>query len=102
MTQVVVLKQEDKVEEIFSDPNDLRLFDHDLHLQAKIKGHLYESQSTTIDLSNNSTWNKNWDVLQVPVTDNSKAPVTESSTTSRLRRSGRDARDPGVAVREQG
>ncbi|MBT3923397.1 MAG: hypothetical protein HOF21_12565, partial [Nitrospina sp.] len=54
MTQVVLLKQEDQVEEIFSDPNDPRLFTHDLHLQVKIKGHLYESQSTTIDLGNES------------------------------------------------
>ena len=70
MPQVVLLKQEDQVEEIFSDPNDPRLFTHDLHLQVKIKGHLYESQSTTIDLGNESAWNKNWNVLQIPVTDN--------------------------------
>lgn len=38
MTQVVIQNQKDRVEEIFSDPNDPRLFDHDLHLQAKIKG----------------------------------------------------------------
>ena len=30
MTQVVIQNQKDRVEEIFSDPNDPRLFDHDL------------------------------------------------------------------------
>ncbi|PIP72106.1 MAG: hypothetical protein COW89_08235, partial [Nitrospinae bacterium CG22_combo_CG10-13_8_21_14_all_47_10] len=70
MTQVVLLKQEDQVEEIFNDPNDPRLFAHDLHLQVKIKKHLYDSQALTIDLNNESTWDKTWAVLQVPVTDN--------------------------------
>jgi radical SAM protein with 4Fe4S-binding SPASM domain len=70
MTQVVVLNQKDQAEEIFSDPSDPRLFEHDLHLQVKIKRHLYESQSTTIDLKSKPDWDKQWNVLQVPITDN--------------------------------
>lgn len=70
MTQVVLLKSEDQEEVIFSDPNDPRLFEHDLHLQSKIKRHLYESQSTTIDLGDSPSWNNQWAVLQVPITDN--------------------------------
>ncbi len=70
MTQTVTLKQKGQSEEIFSDPNDPRLFAHDLHLQVSIKKHLYDAQSVTIDLGNEPAWNKYWDVLQVPVTDN--------------------------------
>ncbi len=70
MTQVVLLKQKDQAEEIFSDPHDPRLLEHNLHLQSRIKRHLYESQSTTIDLGKVSKRDKQWDVLQVPITDN--------------------------------
>ncbi|MBT7936321.1 MAG: hypothetical protein HN722_08985, partial [Nitrospina sp.] len=68
MTQVVVLKQEDQ--EVFNDPNDPRLFDHDLHLQVRIKKHLYDSESTSIDLGRETPWDKNWSILQIPITDN--------------------------------
>ncbi len=44
MTQIAVLNQKDQAEEIFSDPSDPRLFEHDLHLQVKIQKHLYETQ----------------------------------------------------------
>ena len=70
MTQVTLLTPENQAEEVFSDPNDPRLLEHDLHLQAKIKRHLYESQSITIDVGNNPAWDKQWAVLQVPITDN--------------------------------
>ena len=70
MTQVVLLKQEDNFEEVFSDPHDPRLLEYNLHLQSRIKRHLYESQSTTIDLGKASKRDKQWDVLQVPITDN--------------------------------
>jgi hypothetical protein len=60
MTQVVLLKKENEAEEIYSDPSDPRLLERNLHLQVKIKRHLFESQSITIDMDNEPAWDKNW------------------------------------------
>lgn len=60
MTQVVLLKKENEAEEIYSDPSDPRLLEHNLHLQVKTKRHLFESQSITIDMDNEPAWDKNW------------------------------------------
>jgi len=70
MTQVVILKQEGQEKEIFCDPSDPRIFAQDFYLQERVRGHLYEAQSTTINLSHEPIWDKNWHCLQIPLTDN--------------------------------